>query len=137
LGKKMSRTILIVEDSCDLREILGMALAARGWAPIFAESGRKALEKLERETPRVILMDLQLPDMNGLDLARSFKTHRVYKSIPILAATAFPDHVARQRCLDAGCDAFISKPFSFGALETSLRKLVSGENANAKAATRQ
>lgn len=89
----MSGKILIVEDSYDLRELLGTALTARGWNPIFAESGRKALDKLERETPEIILMDMRMPDMNGFDLAAILKNHRVYRSIPILAATAFPDHI--------------------------------------------
>ena len=51
------KKILLVEDFCDLRELLGKILALRGWAPILAESGRKALAKLECETPRVIVMD--------------------------------------------------------------------------------
>jgi CheY-like chemotaxis protein len=131
----MSRKILIVEDSCDLRKMLGTVLAARGWNPILAESGRKALDKLERETPGIILMDMRMPDMNGFELAMILKKHRVYRSIPILAATAFPDHIARQRCLAAGCDDFISKPFSFAALQTSLTNLVSGERPKTIAAT--
>ena len=131
----MSRKILIVEDSCDLREMLGSVLAAYGWNPLLAESGRKALDKLERETPGIILMDMRMPDMNGFELAMILKKHRVYRSIPILAATAFPDHIARQRCLAAGCDDFISKPFSFAALQTSLTNLVSGERPKTIAAT--
>ena len=121
----ISRKILIVEDSCDLREMLGTVLTARGWNPMFAESGRKALDNLERETPGIILMDMRMPDMNGFELAAILKNHRVYRSIPILAATAYPDHIARRRCLAAGCDDFICKPFSFAALETSLTNLVS------------
>lgn len=121
----MARKILVVEDFHDLREMLGTVLTARGWNPILVESGRKALDKLEQETPGIILLDMRLPDMNGFELAAIIKKHRVYKSIPILAATAFPDHIARQRCLAAGCDDFISKPFSFAALQTSLTNLVS------------
>jgi CheY-like chemotaxis protein len=127
----MSGKILIVEDSYDLREMLGRALTACGWKPMFAESGQKALDKLERETPDIILMDLHMPDMNGFELATILKNHPVYRSIPILAATAFPDHITRRRCLAAGCDDFISKPFSFAALQASLMTLVSGERPNA------
>ena len=123
----LSKKVLVVEDTHDLREMLGTVLAARGWNPILAESGRNALDKLERERPSVILMDMGMPDMNGYKLATILKNHRVYRSIPILAATAFPDPIARQRCLAAGCDDFISKPFSFAALETSLANLVSPE----------
>jgi two-component system cell cycle response regulator DivK len=131
----MSRKILIVEDSCDLREMLGTVLTTRGWSPILAESGRKALDKLERETPSVILMDMRLPDMNGFELAAILKNHRVYRSIPILAATAYSGRAARQRCLAAGCDDFISKPFAIDALQASLTSLVSGERPKAIAAT--
>jgi len=131
----MSGKILIVEDICDLRKLLGTFLTAYGWQPILAESGRKALDKLERETPEVILLDIGMPDMNGFELATILKNHPVYRSIPILAATAFPEHMVRQRCLAAGCDDFISKPFSFAALQTSLTNLVSGERPKAIATT--
>ncbi len=125
-----SEKILVVEDSFDLREILGKLFASLGWDPILAESGRKALEKLEHETPKIILLDMRMPEMNGFELARILKTHRVYRNIPILAATAFPDHIARRQCLAAGCNDFISKPFSFAALQASLANLVSGERPN-------
>ena len=131
----MSSKILIVDDSCDVREILGIVLAARGWNPILAESGRKALATLECETPRVILMDMRMPDMNGFELATILKKHPVYRNIPILAATAFPDHKVRQRCLSAGCDGFIPKPFAVSALQTSLTSLVSVETTKTIAAT--
>ena len=131
----MSSKILVVDDCYDLREMLEKVLTARGWDPIFAESGRIALEKLERETPGIILMDMRMPDMNGFELAAILKKHPFHRRIPILAATAFPDHIARQRCLAAGCDDFISKPFSFAALQTSLTNLVSRERPQIMAAT--
>ena len=131
----VSRTILIVEDFYNLLEMLGKVLAARGWSPILAESGRKALYKLTYEIPRIILTDMQMPDMNGFELVATLKKHHVYRSIPILGTTAFPDHAARQRCLAAGCDDFIAKPFSFAALQTSLTNLVSRERPKAIAAT--
>lgn len=93
----LSKKVLIVEDSRDLREMLGSVLAAHGWNPILAESGQKALGTLECDTPGIILMDMRMPDMNGFKLATILKTHRVYRSIPILAATAFADPSARLR----------------------------------------
>ena len=65
----LSKKILVVEDSCHLRELLGTILASRGWDPILAESGREALAKLECQPLRVILMDMRLPDISGLALA--------------------------------------------------------------------
>ena len=128
----LSKKVLVVEDTYDLREMLGTVLAAHGWNPILVESGQKALDKLERETPSVILMDLRMPDMNGFELATILKKHPVYRSIPILVVTAFPDPIARQQCLAAGCDDFISKPFAIAALETSLASLVSPRNTKNK-----
>jgi len=75
----MARKILVVGDFHDLREMLGT-----GWNPILVESGRKALAKLEQETPGIILLDMRLPDMNGFELAAIIKKHRVYRSIPYL-----------------------------------------------------
>ena len=69
----LSKKILVVEDSCHLREMLGKILASRGWEPILAESGREALAKLEYQTPRVILMDMRLPDISGFGLAAMSK----------------------------------------------------------------
>ena len=101
----LSKKILVVEDSCHLRELLGKILVSRGWDPILAESGREALAKLECQTPRVILMDMRLPDISGFGLAAILKKHPVYRNVPILAATGSASDIARQRCLSAGCDA--------------------------------
>ena len=121
----MSKKILVVEDSCHLRELLEKILASRGWDPILAESGKEALAKLTCQTPRVILMDMRLPDISGFGLAAILKKHPVYKNIPILAATGFSDDITRQRCLSAGCDDFISKPFEMSVLERRLTNLMS------------
>jgi CheY-like chemotaxis protein len=133
-GELLSKKILVVEDSCDLRELLGSGLASLGWNPILAESGRESLAKLECETPSVILMDKGLGDMNGFELAAVLKRHPVYKRIPILGTTAFPGCLVRQHCLAAGCDDFISKPFGFAALHRRLTQLVHGERSSTTAA---
>jgi CheY-like chemotaxis protein len=123
----LSKKILVVEDSCHLRELLEKILASRGWDPILAENGREALAELECQIPRVILMDMRLPDMSGFSLAGILKKHPVYRNIPILATTGSPDDIARQRCLSAGCDDFISKPFGISVLQRRLTNLVSAE----------
>lgn len=130
----MSKKILIVEDSEDLRELLGSGLASLGWDPILAESGRESLAKLACETPSVILIDRGLGDRNGFELAAVLKRHPVYKRIPILGTTAFPGRLVRQHCLASGCDEFISKPFGFAALHRRLTRLVNGERSSTTAA---
>jgi CheY-like chemotaxis protein len=126
----MPRKVLVVEDICELLELLGKVLASRGWDAILADSGQKALNKLEYESPNVILLDMRLPDINGFELAAILKKHPVYKNIPILAASGYSDCLARDRCLAAGCDDFISKPFALSALETRLTYLVSARRQN-------
>lgn len=130
----MSKKILVVEDSGDLRELLGTGLASLGWDPMLAESGRESLAKLAQDIPRVILMDSGLGDMNGFELAVVLKRHPIYKKIPILGTTAYPGCHIRQYCLAAGCDSFISKPFGFAALHRRLTQLVYGERSSRTAA---
>jgi CheY-like chemotaxis protein len=131
----LSKKILVVEDSCHLRELLGNILTSRGWDPILAETGREALAKLECQTTRVILIDMRLPDISGFGLAAILKKHPVYRNIPILAATGSSADIARQRCLAAGCDDFISKPFAISVLERRLADLVSAETPKTIMAT--
>ena len=80
-------------------------------------------------------MDMRLPDMKGLELAAILKQHPVYRHMPILAMTADHGRMVRQRCLAAGCDDFISKPFAIPALQSSLANLASLERQKTIAAT--
>jgi len=130
-----SRKILIVEDRGDLLDLLGEALALLGWETILAESGREALDKLERETPSVILMDIRTPVMNGIKLAASLKAHPAYKNIPILAASGHSGGLTRERCLALGYDDFISKPLALPELEMRLTNILSVERLKTIRAT--
>ena len=130
-----SRKILIVEDCGDLLDLLGEALTVLGWETILAESGREALDKLERETPSVILLNMRTPVRNGIKLAASLKTHPVYKNIPILAASGHSRGLTRERCLALGCDDFISKPLVLPELEMRLTNILSVERLKTIRAT--
>ena len=105
------------------------------WDPMLAQSGREALAKLECQTARVILMDMRLPAISGFGLAAILKKHPVYRNVPILAATGSAGDIAGQRCLSAGCDDFISKPFAISVLERRLTNLVSAETPKTIVAT--
>ena len=123
----MSRKVLIVEDCSDLLDLLGEALALLGWETILAESGRAAMSKLEHDLPSVVLVDMRMAAMDGVDLATTLKTHPVYKNIPILAASGYSGGLTPERCFALGCDDFISTPFALPALETRLTNLMSVE----------
>jgi two-component system cell cycle response regulator DivK len=119
------KKVLVVEDHGDLLELMGKVLALLGWDAVLAKSGRTALTKLACDSPSVVLIDMGLPDMNGCELAGTLKKHPVYRKIPILAVSGHPGFLARARCLAAGCNDFISKPFAISALEARLKDLTS------------
>ncbi len=129
------RKILIVEDCADVRDLLGEALTLLGWETILAESDRETLDKLECETPNVILMNMRAPVKNGIKLAASLKAHPVYKDIPILAASGDSRELTRKRCLALGCDDFIAKPFAPPELEMRLTNILSVEKRKTIRAT--
>ena len=129
------RKILIVEDCADVRDLLGEALTLLGWETILAESDREALDKLECETPNVILMNMRTPVKNGIKLAASLKAHPVYKNIPILAASGHSHGLSRERCLALGFDDFIAKPLALPELEMRLTNILSGERRKTIQAT--
>jgi CheY-like chemotaxis protein len=129
------RKILIVEDCVDVRDILGEALTLLGWETMLAESDREALDKLEGETPDVILMNMRTPVMNGIRLAALLKEHPAYKNIPILAASEDSLGLSREHCLALGFDDFIAKPLVLPELEMRLTNILSAERRKTIRAT--
>ena len=122
----MPTKVLVVEDHPDFRELIAKALALIGWQTILARSGADAIDKLEYHAPDVILLDIRMPVMSGLELAEIIKKHPVHNKIPILAASGDPGH--RARSMAAGCDDFISKPFAIPALQARLKRLLEGHD---------
>jgi two-component system, cell cycle response regulator DivK len=82
------KKVLIADDYPDMRELLGKQLERLGFLPILAENGKEVLEKAIAEQPRLILMDMMMPVMNGWEAVRSLRANPETKNIPILAATA-------------------------------------------------
>ena len=131
----MSKKILVVEDCCDLLDLLGEALALFGWETILAEGGREAMNKLGQDLPNVVLMDMRTAVKDKVELAATLKAHPVYKSIPILAATGYSGGLTRERCLAAGCDDFIASLSALPSLEKRLTHLMSAERFKTITAT--
>jgi len=93
----MSKQILVVEDHGVLLELLGRTFTLRGWNTILAGSGVEALKKLEDYLPNVILTDMRMPAMNGIELVQILKGHPVYRNIPILAVSGASSRQVRQQ----------------------------------------
>ena len=113
----MSKRILVVEDQEDNRQILRDLLGSTGYEMVEAENGEDALTVAAAEQPDLILMDIQLHDVSGLEVTRRLRGDDRCKRIPIIAVTAMGWH--EREALDSGCDAYISKPITIlGFLRT-------------------
>jgi len=116
--------LLIVEDNRDMRELLGLILGRLGYIPVLASHGKEGLEKAIAEKPNLILMDMMMPVMDGWEAARALRSNPETKEIPILAITALIRPHDLNTCLDAGCNGYIVKPFSFVDLQSRIRRLL-------------
>jgi two-component system, OmpR family, KDP operon response regulator KdpE len=114
----MPARVLIVDDEPSILTAMRPLLASRGYAVTTAMSGRAALEAIERETPDVIILDLGLPDMNGVDVCRIIREDR---TTPILVLSAREAEADKVRALDAGADDYVTKPFGTEELLARVR----------------
>mgnify|MGYP001618177310 FL=1 len=104
--------ILVVEDNQMNLELAGDLLEARGYRVVQAKGGREALEVAEREQPDLILMDLQLPEMDGLEATRLLKQGESTKHIIVVALTAHAMLGDEEKAREAGCSGYIPKPIN-------------------------
>ena len=118
------KKILLVEDHADTVELLQYQLKGIGYPTIsVAVNGAEALRKVYEEKPDLILLDIVLPDMSGFELARKLKADPRTRAVPILAATARAMHGDREKCLESGCNGYLTKPFLPKQLEEEIKKL--------------
>jgi two-component system cell cycle response regulator DivK len=107
----MSARILHVEDNPANRMIVRDLLEFQGYQVVEITNGEEALAATERECPDLILMDIQLPRISGLEASRRIKARKDLRRIPIIAVTSFALSGDDQRAAAAGCDAYIAKPY--------------------------
>jgi two-component system, cell cycle response regulator DivK len=104
------KTVLLVEDNETIRDAFGILLEESGYAVVQAATGAAALEAAKGSPPDVVLLDLGLPDMPGLDVARKLAADSATASVPILAITGRALETDRDACLAAGCAGYLTKP---------------------------
>jgi two-component system, cell cycle response regulator DivK len=120
----MAKTILIVEDNNLNMKLFQDLLEAHGFKTIPAFNGRDAFELAKQHKPNLILMDIQLPEVSGLEVTAWLKADEDLQHIPVIAVTAFAMKGDEQKILDGGCEDYIAKPISVsGFLETVQRYL--------------
>ena len=117
----MSRHILVVEDQEDNRQILRDLLGNAGYELTEAENGEEALTAVAKRRPDLILMDIQLPVMDGYEATRRIRTNPDLKSVPIIAVTSYSLAGDESKALAAGCDGYVSKPYSPRELLAKVR----------------
>jgi CheY-like chemotaxis protein len=119
---KELRTVLIVDDFDDTRLLLRTWLERRGFRVVEAENGLQAIDRTDTELPDLIIMDMQMPGLDGLSATRRIR--KSHDSVPILAVSAYGAEQYRDLALAAGCNDYVSTPFEPATLEGIIRSLV-------------
>jgi CheY-like chemotaxis protein len=120
-------TILVAEDSADTREMMQVLLQIRGYNVVAADNGIHALEVAVKNEPDAVLLDLQLPIMDGLSVTRSLRSHPALKTVPIIIISGHDPEPYRQRAIDAGSNEYLLKPIDFDRLQSVLDRFVPRE----------
>ena len=117
-------TILYVEDNPDNRNLIRRVLNAEGYSVVEAINGNQAIEKLDSNSVDLILMEINMPDMDGYTLTAKIKAIQKYSKIPIVAVTANVMRGDREKSLEAGCDGYIQKPIDIDALAQQIERFI-------------
>ena len=120
----MSRKILVVEDQVDNRQILRDLLGSADYEMVEAENGEEALAAVANERPDLILMDIQLPIMDGYEATRRIKSDPKTRAIPIIVVTSYALSGDETKAREAGCDAYVTKPYSPRALLAKIKEFL-------------
>jgi CheY-like chemotaxis protein len=118
------RTILIVDDFDDTRLLLRTWLEKKGYRVVEAENGNEAVAQAEAQQPHLIIMDVEMPELDGLSATRKIRTLPIGQSVPIVAVSAYGADQFRNDALAAGCNEYVPTPFEPDELESLIRTLI-------------
>jgi len=117
-------TILYVEDNQDNRMLIRRVLEAEGFSFVDAKDAAQALERLQANSIDLILMDINMPDVDGYTLTSQIRSMPRYANVPIIAVTANVMRGDRERSLEAGCDGYIQKPIDIDTLSYQIERFL-------------
>ena len=129
-GKSGARTILLVEDFDDTRLMMKMWLSKTGYRVVEAETGEEAISAAQRELPDLILMDIMMPGLNGLDATRRIREYQALQRTPFVAVSAYGADEYRAIAIEAGCDEYVSTPFEPSQLANLIAKLIAARETS-------
>jgi len=117
-------TVLVAEDSEDTRIMLKRAFELKGYRVFEAEDGQQALDKARRHRPSLIVIDLNMPVLDGLEAIKNFrKVEREGEHVPIIAITAYDVYGMEEAAVEAGCNIYLSKPLDLEEFDRALKSL--------------
>ncbi len=116
--------ILVVDDDRTTRKILGLYLKSKGYEVEYAENGIDAMEKLGMVNVNLVMTDLNMPYMDGLELIRTIKADDNYKELPILMVTTEADEEEKKKAMDAGADGYLIKPVSADMVTSNIKDIL-------------
>jgi CheY-like chemotaxis protein len=123
----MPQKVLLVDDDPLIHRLYRPHLERAGYQVVSASSGLQAIELASREVPQVIVMDIMMPEMDGLSAIREIRQDEATKNIPVIVITANPQyHLSQQESQWAGASCFLTKPFSPASLLSAIQRLVEG-----------
>jgi len=125
----MPKRVLAIEDNESNMILISRVVEAEGYELMRAEDGIVALDLLAREKPDLILLDINIPGVHGLDLAGRLKTDGRLADVPVVATTANVLQGDRERCLEAGCDDYLPKPLDIRALRALMNRYLAPDSA--------
>jgi DNA-binding response OmpR family regulator len=118
----MGEKVLVVDDEIEIRDMLGIFLKEQGYEAILASNGEDAVELAEKENPVVILLDILMPGMDGIEICKRLKAKEKTRFIPVIIATALWDRY--MDAVEAGADDFITKPFNLTELSHRVKSII-------------
>ena len=116
--------ILVAEDSADSREMMQLLLETRGYQVIAAHDGVHAIEVALGSRPDLVLLDLDLPKLDGMSVTRALRLHSDFKDVPIIILSGHDPSRFRREALKAGCDDYLLKPINFDRLHQLLDRMI-------------
>ena len=124
---KATSTILVVDDYSDNRTLLSAWLRAKGYKVVEAQDGREGLLQANRSHPDLILMDLAMPELDGVEATRQLRQRRIFSRTPIFAISAYATHDVKADALAAGCTEVIAKPLDLASLLGKIQSALAPE----------
>jgi chemosensory pili system protein ChpA (sensor histidine kinase/response regulator) len=121
-------TILFADDSISIRKVLGKFISFHGWQPVAAHDGVDGLEKIREHKPDIIILDIEMPRMNGFEVLQSLQYQPEYKDIPVLMLTSRSADKYREKARALGADGFVTKPFNDEDLSALITALAARKN---------